>query len=374
MTAREHGGRGAGEPSRALSALAVALGVAAIGCTAAASPVPSPAAAPPRLASPGGPVPVSAAPRRFLLSGDGALELDGAHDGRRLRVRYRDGDGAYDPAALARIDDFFRSRGDASTTRVSLRLVEAIDFVQDRARPSATRLQSGYRSGEYNAAIIRRGANASRASMHTEGLAADLAFLGVDQRALWQDIRSLECCGAGWYASSGFIHLDVGRPRFWEETTSRVKENLSRGNARIIARTDFDRYDALDGAVVGLHAVTLRPLRIARRAEFLPQSGDGRGAVALRLSAPEAREEGGCLDFPDGDGAPPIRLAVAEETATGGASPPTPAAPVAAPIRGRIVLHACPPRLEATPAEIETNPVEIRATVAPAPAAARGRS
>jgi len=37
------------------------------------------------------------------------------------------------------------------------------------------------------------------------------------------------------------VHVDVGKPRFWEAATSRADEDLSGGNARVFARTDFDR-------------------------------------------------------------------------------------------------------------------------------------
>lgn len=362
--------RGDRDPRRSRAAAAIllscALAAPQAGC---AAPVRAPRPAPPPVvSSPGGPKVSSEPGRRFLVSGDGELSLVHGHGGQSLRVRYRRPDGGYDPAAIAKIDDFFRSRGDSEKTRVSLRLVEAIDFLQDRHRPTRTLLMSGYRSGEYNAAIIARGGQAARSSMHTEGLASDLHFDGVDQRALWLDVRELECCGAGYYASSSFVHLDVGKPRFWEETTSRVKENLSKGNARVFARTDFDRYDRLDGAVLRLHAVTLRPIRISRRAEFAPQAGSAGGPVVpVRLEPDGPAGPGECMEFPDGDSAP-IRFTLAEEVG---------AAPVearGAPLRGRILLHACEPRLEATPAVIESNPVEIRAPVAPAPPGASGRA
>jgi len=362
--------RGERDPRRRRAAAAFllfsALASPQAGC---ASPARAPARppSPPVVASPGGPKVSSEPSRRFLVSGDGEISLVSGHGGGSLRVQYRRPDGSYDPAAIARIDDFFRSRGDSEKTRVSLRLVETIDFLQDRHHPSRTLLMSGYRSGEYNAAIIARGGQAARSSMHTEGLASDLHFDGLDQRELWLAIRELECCGTGYYASSSFVHVDVGKPRFWEETTSRVKENLSKGNARIFARTDFDRYDRLDGAILRLHAVTLRPIRISRRAEFAPQAGAGATVVPLRLEPDAPAGAGDCMEFPDGDAAP-IRFTLAEEPG---------AAPVAArgaPLRGRILLHACEPRLEATPAVIESNPVEIRAPVAPAPSGASGRA
>jgi uncharacterized protein YcbK (DUF882 family) len=308
------------------------------------------------------PVPTSVAQRpagnpksRFFLSGDGTIALQNEHTGERLRVQFRDASGAYSPAALDRIDRLFRSRGDDEEIRVSLRLVELIDFIEDHWHPQSIQLLSGYRSGEYNAALIARGGKQARTSMHTEGLAADLHFAGLDQRELWLAVRELECCGAGYYKTNGFLHLDVGKPRFWEETTSRVGENLSRGNARVIARTDFDRYDALDGAEIRLHAVTLRPLRIARRADLARDAEGGAASDVVRTvrltstgGAPAADD---CIEFPASE--TPTRIALrVEDRGT--------ASPGAARERARIVLHTCEPRLEATPERVETNPIELR--------------
>src|SRR5262249_52660761 len=153
-------------------------------------------------------------------SGDGELVLRDAHSDERLAVRYRDDDGRYDPEALARIDRFFRSRSDGAVGSMSLRLIEMIDFVDDRYHPAQLSLISGYRSPEYNQALRDRGARAARASLHTEGLAADLAPSGLDLPRLWKQLRDLEIGGVGLYRKDGFIHLDTGRPRFWEPATS----------------------------------------------------------------------------------------------------------------------------------------------------------
>jgi uncharacterized protein YcbK (DUF882 family) len=308
---------------------------------------------------------VDAAPaRRFFLSGDGELSLRNFHTGQSLHVRFRERNGAYSDAAMRQIDELFRSQGDDRRIAVSLRLVELIDYLEDHEQPKELLLMSGYRSAEYNAAIRARGAQAAKASLHTEGLAADLRFVGVDQSSLWQQVRALECCGAGYYASGQFLHLDVGRPRFWEETTSRVKENLSGGNARVFARTDFDRYPQLDGAVVSLHAVTLRPLRIATHAELVPEPSSGSSdaeasseVVLEPVAASAVVASDGCLEVPSSDDPPPVRLRVSSH-ADRAASARRPA-PGHAGRHGRIVLHTCAPRLEKTPETIETNRIEI---------------
>ena len=305
--------------------------------------------------------PAPAVRPRFFLYGDGVIDLKNFHTGEEQHVRFRDASGRYSPEALDRLMTLFRSRGDNRTADVSLRLIELLDYVEDHFKPREMLLMSGYRSPEYNAQIRDQGAQAAKSSLHTEGLAADIRFVGLDQHALWLELRALDCCGTGYYKSGQFIHLDVGRPRFWEEATSRVSENLSAGNARVFARTDFDRYDALPGAVVSLYSVTLRPLRIARRAELIGEGGGepGREVDLVPASAGDATgADSDCFDLAQAPATPPDRFVVSR---TEGAADDAPAhrGGKREGKRGRIILRTCEPRLEATPATIESNVIEL---------------
>jgi len=299
---------------------------------------------------------------RFFLHGDGVLRLENAHTHEKIVVRFRDPDGAYSAQALAKVDALFRSRGDDARTRVSLRLLETIDYLEDTEQPQTLQLVSGYRSEGYNDALIAKGGQAARTSMHSEGLAADLRFGGVDHRALWERLRALECCGAGFYEKSGFLHVDTGRPRFWEQHTSKVKENLSKGNARVIARTDYDRYGDLVGLETTLHAITVHPLRIARQAKLVASDG-GREIATLELASRHAPAAGGDCIAVDGRGAGArehLRVVSVEPPKGGLADPAARGGPGVA-VRARIALTTCEPRLEATPERIETNPIEVSA-------------
>jgi uncharacterized protein YcbK (DUF882 family) len=272
---------------------------------------------------------------RFFLEGDGTLALVNAHTGERVTVTYRHAEGAYDAAALATIRHVMRSR-DGAEGDVSLRLVELLGWVSHARGGEALRIQSGYRSPDYNEAIRARGARAAGGSLHTEGLAADVAFPAKELRPLWMKLRSLDCCGAGYYAAEGFVHMDVGQPRFWEPSTSKVEQNLSAGNARLFARTEYDRYAAGEPVVVTLHALTLPPIRIATDAKLV----DGAGARPVRVEAPIPARDG-CIDVDERG----VRLRVIG------------VAPVE---HARIVLATCAPRAEKTPEKVETNAIEVR--------------
>lgn len=279
----------------------------------------------------------AAAPPRFFFSGDGEIEMRGGHFDESLRVRYRDAGGRYDPEALAAIEHFFRSRSDGAAAPISLRLIELIDYVEDHYHLESVTLVSGYRSPELNQSLRDDGRRVAQASLHTEGLAADLALAGVDLRRLWMKLRQAQVGGVGLYQKDGFLHLDTGAPRFWEAATSGVEKNLSAENARLFARTDFDRYRDLDGAVVSLHAVTATPLGVSREAHL----GGRRVALSPRDEAAWVlRDDCWVIAAP----APRYELVVAAS---------------AAPPDGRtsLRLHTCGVRVGATPAEVSTNPV-----------------
>ena len=286
------------------------------------------------------------APPRFFFSGDGVLALANAHFPERLHVRYRNADGSYDAEALAQIARFFRSRSDGRSGTPALRLVELIDFVQDRYPSVDWTLVSGYRSPDFNAALRSKGRRVAEASLHTEGLAADLQPSGGNLTPMWLDLRGLEVGGVGLYQAEGFIHLDTGKPRFWEAATSGVDKHLSAGNARIFARTDFDRYADLRGAVIALHGVTALPIRIARRAHV------GDREVLLSPIDATATDADGCFVI----SAPSTRYAF---TVTASAAPPAQRRPIR--------LATCAPRIAATPSEILSNDIEAGAEPASAP-------
>jgi uncharacterized protein YcbK (DUF882 family) len=273
---------------------------------------------------------------RFFFSGDGEIAIDHAYFQQRVDLRYRSADGNYDPVALERIEHLFRSREDGAIGSISLRLIELLDFLQDRFHPQRLVLVSGYRSPEFNQNLRQRGRLVAENSLHTQGLAADVQFAGLDLRKLWGDVRDLHTGGVGLYEKEGFLHIDVGPPRFWEPETSRVGENLSRGNARLFARTDFDRYDDLKGAVVQLYNVTALPLRVRSEAHLGTQS------LPLVPVGIVATLVDGCYVIDEPAKAYALRVA---------ASLPAPSK------RESIALETCTPRIDATPAQVLTNPI-----------------
>lgn len=274
---------------------------------------------------------------RFFFAGDGVLHLHHAHFGTDLSVRFRGTDGRYDSGSLESLRRFFRSRSDGKTGPLSLRLIELLDFVEDRFQPSRMVLYSAYRSPELNASLP----GTARASLHTQGLAADVGLEGVELAAAWRQMRVLEAGGMGYYAHDGLLHVDAGVPRFWEASTSGVGQDLSAGNARIFARTEFDRYATIDGLRLTLHGVTAVPLGLRIRVDP--------GAELAGESA-GIESDGECLwirGFAD-----EYRFALRTKSPAFGSGAPGDA-------RIRLELATCGPRIERTPRSVATNRIEL---------------
>jgi uncharacterized protein YcbK (DUF882 family) len=274
--------------------------------------------------------------QRFFVTGsDGRFVIQprGAKD--RTTIQYRRADGTYDEDAIARLRRILRSK-DGGERTPPLRLVEVLGRVWELGGRRTLVLNSGYRSPTYNEGLRNRGRKAAGGSMHTEAMATDVAIPGADLQALWLELRELECCGVGFYGKDGFLHIDVGQPRFWESNTSGVEKNLSAGNARLFARTDWDRYGARAAIAVSLHSLTAPPVGIASAATMVFDDGE-RVAVTLRG---DGGSTGDCMEISGRD-------AVLHAAAPARAG------------KGRLELRTCPPQPESTPAEVWSNPMEV---------------
>ena len=281
------------------------------------------------------PPPTTPTPRLFVTGADGRVVIQPRGSKAPSTLQYRRADGTYDDDARNKLRRILRSH-DGGERTPPWRLVEVLGRVWELGGRRTLTVNSGYRSPTYNEGLIARGRKAAGGSMHTEALATDLAIPGANLRDLWIELRGLECCGVGFYGKDGFLHVDVGQPRFWEATTSGVEKNLSAGNARLFARTDWDRYAPRAPIAISLHSLTVPPVGIAAAATMVFDDGQ-RTAVALD----------------DGSGAAADCMAIDMRDAVLHATGPARAG------RGRLELRTCPPQPESTPTEVWSNALEV---------------
>jgi len=196
---------------------------------------------------------------RYFLSGDGSVLFTNAKTNSSARVRYRSADGTYPSDAQQHIDRLFGVSAD-SGDHISLRLISALDFVEDRfALPIV--LISGYRSQEYNDNLRAKGGGAAKASLHIEGMAADIQVRKNLAMKIWEAVKEMGCCGIGFYGGDS-VHIDTGPARYWTQSTSKVRTNISENNKSIMVRTDQDVYLPGEMVEVKLARVTAYPVSV----------------------------------------------------------------------------------------------------------------
>ncbi len=228
----------------------------------------------------------SSDPVRFFRSGDGKISIRNEHNGREANVNLFDIDGRLNEKALNEIDRVFNLPDDRKEEHISLRLLFLLDYFSDMIAPGKTiHLISGYRSPVYNKKLKDSGGNVARTSTHMDGMAIDFYVEGVSGKALWETIRGENCCGVGHYGGAS-VHLDSGKPRFWEAATSKVGTRESEFNRKIYLSTEYDRYRQGESLRFFLTSISDFPFGISKAAVF-----EGKiGATALQIHA-KAEEE-----------------------------------------------------------------------------------
>lgn len=145
------------------------------------------------------------------LGGDGRLTLTRQETGEQATSFYRNKDGSYSPAELAKINRVMRCRLTGKDIPVSIKLVEILDAVEDRFGRRGLTLLSGYRTPTLN----RQVSGAARWSLHMLGWAADIRVPGSSPAKVAAYARKLGGGGVGYYPDAAFTHLDSGHPRHW---------------------------------------------------------------------------------------------------------------------------------------------------------------
>lgn len=149
---------------------------------------------------------------------DKQLSFFHTHTGERLRVEYCC-DGEYQRAALAQINHLLR---DFRTNEVKAIDVRLLDLLHGLNRELQVRdpyhVISGYRSPYTNTMLRTRGGahtGVASKSLHMVGQAIDIRVPEVPLTELHKAAVSLKKGGVGIYPSSNFVHVDVGRVRYW---------------------------------------------------------------------------------------------------------------------------------------------------------------
>jgi uncharacterized protein YcbK (DUF882 family) len=144
------------------------------------------------------------------------LRLFHTHTGERLNILYRKGD-QYIPEALGRLDYFLRDHRTGDVRHYDPRVFDLLhDLTAELGESDAeVNVVCGYRTPWSNEFLRTHGHGVARHSLHMEAMAIDIRIPGVKTSTLRDAALALRRGGVGYYDSSEFVHVDVGRLRRW---------------------------------------------------------------------------------------------------------------------------------------------------------------
>jgi uncharacterized protein YcbK (DUF882 family) len=140
------------------------------------------------------------------------------HTGERLDIVYRRGD-QYIPEALDELDHYLRDHRTGDVHHFDPRLFDLLSDLTASLGDSGGEIDviCGYRTPWSNEFLRTRSAHTGVAqhSLHMQAEAIDIRLPGIPTSELRDVALRLHRGGVGYYRSSDFVHVDVGRVRHW---------------------------------------------------------------------------------------------------------------------------------------------------------------
>ena len=153
---------------------------------------------------------------RARLSPERKLAFYNTHTGESLETVYW-ADGEYLSPAIAEVNYVLRDHRTNEIKSIDPSLLDLLYAVAMKLRTRQPfHVISGYRSPMTNARLRERCKGVAKNSLHMRGKAIDIRLPDDDLLELRRAARALGVGGVGYYPRSGFVHVDVGRVRYWE--------------------------------------------------------------------------------------------------------------------------------------------------------------
>jgi uncharacterized protein YcbK (DUF882 family) len=143
------------------------------------------------------------------------LSFYNTHTGEKLKTCYW-AEGDYVQEGVREINQILRDHRTGDVYDMDQSLLDLLYLLQTRVENKQTfQIISGYRSPKTNAMLSGKSNGVAKRSYHMQGKAIDIRLNGCDLKQLHKAALSLKAGGVGYYPSSDFIHVDVGRVRRW---------------------------------------------------------------------------------------------------------------------------------------------------------------
>lgn len=148
---------------------------------------------------------------------DRRLRLINDHTWEKLDIVYWT-HGVYVDESLIAINKLMRDHRANEIMPMDIKLIDQLHRLQNQLdTPEQLHILSGYRTPATNAKLRKRSSGVAKYSLHMEARAADIYIPGIKTRTLQKTALAMESGGVGYYGRSGFVHIDTGRVRHWEQ-------------------------------------------------------------------------------------------------------------------------------------------------------------
>jgi len=144
-----------------------------------------------------------------------SLSLYSLHTGESLKTFYWS-QGKYISEALVDINYILRDHRTREIESIDKRLLDLLYAIGKRLETKDPfKIVSGYRSPSTNTLLRKRSSGVAKGSLHQQGKAVDIRVPGCELSSLRNAAIALKGGGVGYYPSPNFVHIDVGRVRYW---------------------------------------------------------------------------------------------------------------------------------------------------------------
>jgi uncharacterized protein YcbK (DUF882 family) len=148
---------------------------------------------------------------------DRRLRLINDHTWEKLDIVYWT-HGVYVDESLIAINKLMRDHRANVIKPMDIKLIDQLHRLQSQFDTAEQlHILSGYRTPATNAKLRKRSSGVAKFSLHMEARAADIYIPGIKARTLQKTALAMKSGGVGYYGRSGFVHVDTGRVRHWEQ-------------------------------------------------------------------------------------------------------------------------------------------------------------
>ena len=143
------------------------------------------------------------------------LKFYNLHTGEQLDVVYHE-NGRYVAQALAEINHILRDFRANAVKPIHPSLLDLVVAIRRQLHTDAeVAVISGYRTPQTNAMLAAHSEGVAHHSLHMDGMALDWRVPGRTLEQLHRAALAMRGGGVGYYPRSDFVHVDVGRVRYW---------------------------------------------------------------------------------------------------------------------------------------------------------------